>query len=147
MKKLTTILLMAGAILSALPSCKSSNDYGPPLNATMQQLIGTWKLKKASGIIPGFTTDTTYTGYDSTYYLNFSSVSYDIHTKERNLYGILPTFVPYICCVPSTNVSWYATSPNLFIDGNQYTIITLSSSQFVFSTTPPSSIDTFYYAK
>lgn len=124
-------------VFSACHTSSSSGTSVTPLNSTENQLVGTWHLTKQ--VVANGLTDTTYTGYSSSWYVIFKSNQYGSTATGggANWKEVTQAFVlgaPPTTGNPANTTSYWYYDPStsiLTVIAQQYNIVTLTSSQLV----------------
>ncbi len=160
-------IVIAVSLLSIINSCTTGSGSGTsvtPLNSTETQLVGTWYLNKESGAYPmgGSFGDTTFTGYNSSYYLTFKSDKYAAagtpgvgdNYKQAISSWAFPTMIAPMTTgspVVNTNISWYYDNTTSFLQmsSQQFSIVSVSGSALVLkhAVAYGSGFDYFYFSK
>lgn len=164
MKKLT----IAVGLLTIFNSCTtgSSGTSVTPLNSTEIQLVGTWYLTKETGPYPSSSggglvyVDTTFTGYNHSYFLTFKSDKYaaagtpgvSANYKQAVSSCNMPALMPVSTTIPvDNNMYWYYDSGISYLNvvSRQYTIVSVSGSALVLkiASTTGTGDNTYYYSK
>ena len=113
-------LSIASCSKSNSSSSSNNNSNGTTLNSVENQLVGTWY--EVSSRDSAYNKDTTYTGYNSSYYIQFSSQGGQF--GGHNLLSCTWTFTP---TAPAN--SGYATSSYWYYD-NSTKYLVFNSIQF-----------------
>lgn len=153
MKQITVSIMAAAslAISSCTPGGGTTTPTTPALNATETSLIGTWHLKKQVLVKVGLGgLDTTYTGYNNSWYVTFKSNSYPgggSNWKEMN-----KAFLSH--AYPTNNATnmthyWYydETSTYLNLIVEQYKILSLTPSAMTLRITNSAQQTTLHFEK
>lgn len=156
---------MAVSLLTLSACSKSgsgSSSSTSSLNSTESQLIGTWYLQKEvdSSGMPGIvsaTGDTTYTGYNNSYYQTFNSNQFGSTTtggganwKQETESWTLNLVPPVLSAAPGNATGYWFfdnTTNYLTIVQWQYSIVTLTGSQLVLKQAYSTGYNYYYFTK
>ncbi len=135
--KQTVTTLIAIIALTLFSKCTKSSSgsstTSTTLNTTETQLIGTWQ--EVSSRDSTATRDTTYTGYNNTYYAEFVSDIYPGAPGSNSWKKCTTSFIEGPASTNGGNIAgyWYYdnTTKLLTLNTLQMSIVTLTSSQLV----------------
>lgn len=146
MRKHLTIIAVCLLTLTACTKSGSSST-GPSVNSTESQLVGTWYQSKTdvTGLL-----DTSYTGYNNTCYIQFTSNAFPgtnvpaNYKLSEDAIGMLPPSMTG----PSVNLWYYDASTFMLVIGvQQFSILTLSASNLTIKNNAGVQTTTYYFHK
>lgn len=149
MKKLI-IIAVSLLTFAACTKKSSSTPSGTSLSSTETSLIGTWYLQKKTVHALGL--DSTYTGYSTSCYAQFTSSQYGPGQGYPISYKIMDNSF-FNAVPPGTGTAlpmwWYynTTTSFLILDGNQFSIVNMSSTTLTLLQVISIDSNTYYFTK